>query len=396
MMANSPFEKSAADIAADRQYITDLRRFFHSHPELSAKEYGTAKKIEEELDKIGVSHVRVGETGVYAEIKGEKQGADKVIVLRADIDALPVSEENDAPYKSENEGVMHACGHDAHTAALIGAARVLVKNRGLFSGTVRLCFQQGEEIGFGARLFVDGGYLSGATRAFGIHLASYIDVGKISVTAGPNNASVDWFKITVSGKGAHISEPQNGVDALYILSRIVVAAKDLTSIKDKENGVLVGIGKLNAGTAYNVIAKTAEAEGTVRAYSHTVREATKEKITEIARAVSSEYGGSADVLWRDYTSPLINDPAVSADVQKTAEKICGAENVITDLAPRLSGDDFAEFALKVPATYAYVGSRNKNFPDTCVSHHNSHFDIDERCLEKAVGIYVGVVLDYLN
>ncbi|MBR0235151.1 MAG: amidohydrolase [Clostridia bacterium] len=394
-MENAHFERICREIDSDRQYIIDLRRYFHSHPELSAKEYGTAEKIERELDIIGLPHTRVGETGVFAEIKGNDDG--KIIVLRADTDALPVNEEHECAYKSQNAGVMHACGHDAHTAALIGAARVLSKNRDLFFGTVRLCFQQGEEIGYGARLFVDGGYLDGGTRTFGVHLASYIDVGKVSVTPGPNNASVDWFKITVHGVGAHISEPQNGVDAAYIISKISAKAKELCKkTASPVDDILVGIGKITAGTAYNVIADKAVAEGTVRVYSPKVRQKVQKKINDIANSTAEKYGGRADIEWRDFTSPLINDEKASSDMQKCTAALFGKENVITDLAPRLAGDDFAEFVIKVPGTYAYVGSRNKDVPETCVSHHNSHFDIDERCIDIAVKLYVFSALDHLK
>lgn len=389
-------EKIIEKIEADREYVISLRRHFHSHPELPAKEYGTAKKIEEELDKIGLAHTRVGETGVYSEIKGTKNGGSKAIVLRADTDALPVTEEHETQYKSENDGVMHACGHDAHTAALIGAARALAANKDCFSGTVRLCFQQGEEIGYGARLFVDGGHLDGADRSLGIHLASYIDVGKVAVVAGPNNASVDWFKIDVIGRGAHISEPEQGIDAAYILSLIVAKAKELLCRRpDPTESVVVGIGRISAGTAYNIVAEHAEAEGTLRVYLPTLRAELKKKINEMAISTAEKFGGRAEIEWRDFTSPLINSADVTADMQKTEERLLGKENVITDLPPRLAGDDFAEFIIKTGGTYVYVGSRNESAPETCVSHHNCMFDIDERCLETGVKTYVFGALDYL-
>ena len=394
---NGQNNTAARKIEADREYVISLRRYFHAHPELSAKEYNTAEKIEQELDKIGLAHVRVGETGVYSEIKGTKNGGGKAIVLRADTDALPVTEEHECSYKSLNDGVMHACGHDAHTAALIGAARVLASCKDEFSGTVRLCFQQGEEIGYGARKFIDGGYLNGAGRSVGIHLAPYIDVGKVGVTAGPNNASVDWFKINVRGKSAHISEPNSGVDAAYIMSLVVTRVKELLSLRaDPTESVVVGIGKITAGVAYNVIAERAEAEGTLRVYLPKLRAKMKEKITQISEQTAKQHGGEASVEWRDFTSPLINSADASADVGKTAVGLFGAGNVITDLAPRLAGDDFAEFINKTGGVYVYVGSRNKDVPETCAPLHNCRFDIDERCLDAGVKVYVFSALDYLN
>lgn len=234
------------DVIADHQHVVNLRRYFHMNPETAKEEFGTAKRIEEELDKLGIEHKRVGETGVYAEIKGNLAG-DKTIVLRADIDALDVEEAHECPYKSTIPGKMHACGHDAHAAALVGAARILAANKDKFGGTVRLTFQQGEEIGYGARLFVDGGYLDGADRTFGIHVSSAYDVGKVVASVGPNNASVDWFRISVHGKSAHVSTPHLGVDALYIASQIVVAIQALITRRTNPlESILIGIGKLDA------------------------------------------------------------------------------------------------------------------------------------------------------
>ena len=390
-------EKILSESAKDEDYIIALRRDFHAHPELSTKEYRTAETIEKELDKLGLAHKRVGGTGVYAEINGTAQGENRTIVLRADTDALPVTEEHDCPYKSKNPGVMHACGHDAHTASLIGAARFLARNRDLFSGTVRLTFQPGEEIGYGARIFVDEGYLDGAQRSVGIHLASRIDVGKVSIVPGPNNASVDWFRINVAGKGAHISTPQRGVDAAYIASSIVVGLQALvTKTTSPIDSVLIGVGKITAGTAYNVIASSAEIEGTVRVYDVDIRREMKKRITSLAQATAQAYGGSASIEWKDFTSPLINDPAVSNELQKSVGALIGEENILTTGEPSLGGDDFAEYILKVPGAYMYVGSGNKDIPETTLSHHDSHFDIDERCLLVGTRAYIAAVLDYLK
>ena len=380
----------------DHDYVVELRRYFHKHPELPRCEFNTASKIEEELHSLGLETKRVDETGVYAEIHGEKEG-NKTIVLRADIDALPVTEEHICEYTSQNEGVMHACGHDAHASGLIGAARLLVKNKDKFSGTVRLTFQQAEEIGYGARQFVDGGYLDGADRTFGIHMASNVRVGSLVAMKGPNNASVDWFKINVHGLGAHVSTPEKGVDAAYIASQILISLQAIvTRCTNPMENVLIGVGKITAGTAYNVVAQEAELEGTIRVLKPEIRKQTKEKLEKIARLVAESYGGTVDFEWKDFTSPLINDEESTLEVQSVATRVFGSDHVITSREPALGGDDFAEYILKVPGCYAYVGSGNPDVPETVVAHHNSHFDIDEEALLVSTTLYAIYAIDFLN
>ena len=216
-------------VLAEKAYLTDLRRHFHAHPEVSLQEYETCKKIEGELDSMGIPHKRIGETGVYGWIDGKKAGDGVTVALRADIDALAMEDLKEVPYHSQNAGVCHACGHDAHTATLLTAAKILKAKENEFSGQVRLFFQQAEEIGQGARQFVQAGLLDGVTRVFGAHVTSHLDSGKISLKAGPQNASCDYFKIQIHGKGAHVSTPQLGVDALYIASQIVVQLQTIVS-----------------------------------------------------------------------------------------------------------------------------------------------------------------------
>ena len=388
-----------AAVLADRERTVALRRHFHRHPELSKQEFETARRIEEELDALGLAHRRVAVTGVYAELTGTKpcEGPTRCIALRADTDALPVRQENDPPYKSEVPGVMHACGHDAHTAALLGAARALARHRELFSGKVIFTWQPGEEVGYGARPIIDEGDIDEAGRSFGVHTASNVPVGSVVLMPGPNNASVDWFRIRVHGLGAHVSTPEQGVDALYIASQIVVAAQALVTRRTSPmDNVLIGIGKLNAGTAYNVIAQEAELEGTIRVFSPELRRLTKERLEALAAQTAALYGGTAELEWNDNTSALINDPVATAEAQKTAAALFGEEHLIRSRAPSLGGDDFAEYILRVPGTYAYIGSGNPEKPDTLVAHHNSRFDIDEDCLTVAAALYACYAADYLN
>ncbi len=298
-------------VQEDHDYVVTLRRWFHQHPELAREENMTAARIEQELDAIGVPHRRVAVTGVYAEIEGTKprDGEKRCIVLRADIDGLPVRQENGVPYESLCPGKMHACGHDAHNASLIGAARILSRNRDLFSGKVLFTWQPGEEVGYGARPIIDGGNIDEADRSFGIHMASNVPVGSLVLMPGPNNASVDWFRIRVHGLGAHVSVPQRGVDAAYIASQIVVSAQALVTRRTSPmDNVLIGIGKINAGTAYNVVAQEAELEGTIRVFSPEIRRDTKARLEFLAKQTAEMFGGTAELEWNDNTSALINDP----------------------------------------------------------------------------------------
>lgn len=385
------------EIGRDRDYLVSLRRYFHQHPETAREEFNTAKRIEAELESFGLKTERVGETGVYAEIKGTAKGSDRTIVLRADIDALPVTEKHESSYKSQIEGKSHACGHDSHTAGLIGAAKYLARHTDLFPGTVRLTFQAGEEIGYGARVFIDNGYLDGADRCFGVHAASNIPVGKVSLTPGPNNASVDWFRITVRGKGAHIASPQAGIDALYVASQIVIASQSIvTKINSPTDNLLIGIGKLTAGRAYNVIADEAAMEGTIRAADPVSRALTKRKLEEIAESAAKPYGATVSFEWKDNTSPLINDRQATREAQIVGERLFGKENIITDRPFSLGGDDFAEYIIKVPGVYAYVGTANAGRPETTVAHHDCMFDIDEDSLPIMASLYAAYSVAYLS
>ena len=382
------------DVLEERDHLVSLRRYLHTHPELPREEYETAKFIEEELHKIGLNTRRVGETGVYALLEGSKPG--KALILRADIDALPITETHECSYKSVNPGKMHACGHDAHTAALLEAARILLKHKEDIKGSIAFCFQQAEEIGYGANIFVQEGLVKG-DRCFGIHLASNILAGKVSATAGPNNASVDYFKIKVTGKCAHVSTPELGVDAAYIASMITVGAQGLVTRRtNPTDSVIIGIGKIVAGTAYNIVAGEAVLEGTIRVMYPEIRSKVKAELKELAENTAKLYGGQAEIEYKDFTAPLINPEGPSKEVAIVASKLFGSDNVITNRPYSLGGDDFAEFILEVPGCYAYVGSGNPEIKETTLAHHDSAFDIDEKSLEIATALHVTYALEYLN
>lgn len=407
-------------IEEHRDYIIALRRHFHRHPEVSMEEYETADRIEQELHSFGIETRRVGKTGVYGQIKGKKSGnrtdidkdlagkedtgkpntkrvaAGKRIILRADIDALRITEENQTPYTSQNPGVMHACGHDAHTAALLGAAKILKEKSDEFAGTVDLFFQQGEEFGQGARLFVADGLVDGADRVFGIHVAPDTKAGDVAISAGPVNASVDHFKICVLGKSAHVSTPHLGVDALYIGAQIVTALQGIVSRQtDPLDTVVVGIGVLQAGTAYNIVAQEALIEGTTRCFTNETRKAVNDKIRLIAESIAAANGAVAKVSFDDYASPLINDETACKELSLVASELLGKEHIVPK-KKSLGGDDFADYLQKVRGVYAYVGTGNEDAKNTTAALHTKDFDIDEEGLLIGANLYVDYALKVLN
>ena len=382
-------------IEDQREKLISLRRHFHKYPEVSMIEYLTAEKIEEELDNLHVFHKRVGETGVLG-IIGDVKSNGKTLVLRADIDALALQDKKNEDYASANEGVMHACGHDAHITALLGAAAVLKEKEKELQGQIRLFFQQGEEFGQGARVFLKEGLLEGVDRVFGIHVASNIPVGSVALSAGPVNASVDHFVIHVKGKSAHVSTPHLGIDALYIASQIVNALQGIVSRQtDPTDTVVVGIGVLQAGDAYNIIAGNARIEGTTRCFTVKTREETNRRIERIAHSIGEAYGAQVSVEFEDFASPLINDSQVCEEVRMAAADIVGEEYIV----PRersLGGDDFAEYLLKVPGAYAYVGTGNQEKQNTVLPQHADRYDIDEEGVLIAANLYADYALLFLH
>ena len=379
-------------VAEEKDYLIRMRRYFHAHPEVSLKEYQTCRRIEEELDQIGLPHKRIGETGVYAWLDGGK-GAGRIVALRADMDALAMQDLKEVEYRSQNDGFCHACGHDGHTATLLTAAKILKKKQGEFAGQIRFFFQQAEEIGQGARQFVQAGLLDGVERVFGVHVSSSIDSGKISLTAGPQNASCDYFKISITGKGAHVSKPHMGIDAAYIASQIVVALQSIVSRNtDPLETVVVGVGVVRAGTQYNIIAEHAEIEGTTRSFSPGVRSFTNDRVIQLAKQTAALYGAEADVEFRDYAAPLVNDAGVVKEVTSVTGRFLPRECIISDFEKALGADDFADYLAVTKGMYAFVGTRSPGNPNTGVAHHHGLFDLDEQGLLISCNVYVDYAL----
>lgn len=382
-------------IAQDRDYLVKMRRHFHSHPELSGKEYNTAARIEEELSAAGIPTRRVGETGVLGILQGRK-GADRRIVLRADIDALPIQDEKTVPYASTCPGVMHACGHDAHTAALLEAARALKRLENDFAGEVRLVFQPAEEYGAGSILFLQDGLLEGADRSFGIHMQSNLPVGQVAMNPGAENASVDHFTIRILGKSAHVSTPELGADALYAAAQIVAALQGLVGrLKNPTDPALIGVGVLRAGEGYNIVAREAVVEGTVRCFSEDTRAMLNGKIADTVHGIAALYNTVAELENESFARALINDAEVYEEVVPVVERVVGKGNLVPK-ALSLGGDDMSEIIAAIPGVYAYVGSGSDAVPGSRLAHHTPGFDIDERCLPIAASLYLEQALSWLN
>ena len=383
------------DVEALKNYLIETRREFHQNPELSLKEFRTASRIEEELTKFGIKHSRVGETGVLGILKGDKP-SDKVLLLRADIDALPINEVGAVEYISKNPGVMHACGHDAHTTCLLAAAKILSEKKSELAGEVRFVFQPAEEIGKGTQPFIEANVLEGVDRVFGLHCAPDLPLGTVGLTPKLNNAAVDHFTISVKGVSSHVSLPHKGVDALYVASEIVVAVQALrTRLNSPLEPMIIGIGKFNAGTTYNALAANAVLEGTTRTISKESRAKIKTQINRCVKNIAEIYGASATVEWEGFTGPVINDPEVCEEVAALVDETFGKGHVVKNREISLGGDNFADFIEEKKGAYAYLGTSSDKKPCTKLPLHSDSFDLDEEAMLKGTWLHVAYALWFL-
>ncbi|PIE54445.1 MAG: peptidase M20 [Dethiosulfovibrio peptidovorans] len=375
------------------KYIIDMRREFHMYPELSWHEERTSRRVKEELDNMGIPFVSIAKTGVLATIRGKQEG--KIIALRADMDALEITERNDVPYKSQNEDVMHACGHDSHTAMLLGAARVLSEIKDKFNGSVRLLFQPAEETANGARKMIEEGAMDDVDEVFGLHVMAFLPTGTIAIGAGPRMASADMFKIIVDGKGGHGSMPHLGVDAIVAASAIVM---NLQSIASREvspmDSIVVSVGSFKSGTRFNIIADEALLEGTTRCFNPEVRNSLPTIMERVVKSTASSYRAEAKLEYIWGTPATINNEASTEMARKSIGKIL-SEDVIIDFPKMTGAEDFAEYLAKAPGTFALLGTANKQ-KDTCYSNHHAKFNIDEDVLENGTALHVQYALDFLN
>ncbi|QQB73504.1 amidohydrolase [Fusobacterium canifelinum] len=377
-----------------KDYIIEKRRYFHMNPEPSFNEYNTSKVIQEELKNIGIPFEVFAKTGIIATIKGQNPG--KTVLLRADMDALEVCEKNNVSYKSQKEGLMHACGHDGHIAMLLGAAHVLNEIKNDISGEIKLFFQPAEEIAKGAKAMIEESkIIDSIDAAFAIHLWQGVPVGKISLESGARMAAADLFSIKVKGKSGHGSMPHETIDAVVVASAIVMNLQHLVSRNTNPlDTLVVTVGKLTAGTRHNIIAGEALLEGTIRSFSDEVWKKVPEQIERVVKNTAAAYDAKVEINLVRATPPLVNNQGISDILKASAIKLYG-EEVVTKYEKTPGGEDFAYFTQAVPGALAFVGIRNDekgiNSP-----HHNETFDMDEDALEIGANLYAQFAIDFLN
>ncbi len=399
------------DLAKIESKVIEWRRYFHENPELSNREFNTAKKIEEHLRNLKLEvQTGVAKTGVVALLKGKRPG--KVIALRADIDGLPVTERTDVPFKSKvtskfldkETGVMHACGHDTHIAIMMGVAEVLSKNND-FAGTVKFIFQPAEEgpppgEEGGAKLMVKEGVLENpkVDAIFGLHISASTDVGVIEYKPGGTMAAVERFVIHVKGKQTHGSRPWGGVDPILISAKIIDGLQTIISRESPlvKEAAVISVGKITSGVRFNIIPESAEMIGTVRTLDPKMRELILRRMAEMVPAIAKAYGGEATIENESNTVITYNDLELTTQVLPSLEKTAGKENVKL-IKAITGGEDFSYFQEVVPGFYFFLGGKPIDVKkEDAAPHHTPDFYIDESGLLLGVKAFTQIVYDYLK
>ncbi len=399
MSINSEISEQINRIEAE---LKENRRYIHMHPELSFREYNTSSFIQKKLDEMGIKYVSgIAENGICAYIYGNKNiesKSMKSILIRADMDALPIDEVSDKPYKSQNKNVMHACGHDAHVAVLLGVCKVLNNFKDKFGGVVKAVFQPGEETSGGALPMIEEGVLENPHTdvCVALHCDSDLDCGTIRVKPGSLYASPDDFRITVKGKGGHGAEPHNCIDPIMISASIIQALNNLISREtDPFDNAVISVGSIHGGSATNIIPDSVEIQGTARSLTNELRGFLKKRIGETADGICKTFGAECEYEYTELFPPLINDEKLAEDVYDSACRSIGKDKCVWGGAPTMAGEDFSYFSQNRPSVLFKLGCRNKSLGIVSPIHHSS-FDIDENCLKTGVKVFIGFVLDYLN
>lgn len=379
--------------AATTQDLIATRRHLHANPELSFKEVDTARYIADRLDAIGVDKVTrgVGGTGVVAEIRGRRPG--RSVLVRADIDGLPLTETADVPFRSTRDGVMHACGHDVHMAIGLGLARQLADRRRELPGMVRFAFQPAEELGSGARPMIEAGVLTDIDRVVGLHVWAALPTGQISVRTDAVMASADMFTLTIRGKGGHGAQPHLTIDAVVIAAEVVMALQTLVSRETAPTApAVITLGSVHGGTAANIVAGEVVLQGTLRTFDAELRASLLARIAQTADGIAGAMRGSSEFRHDSGVPPVINDPAMAALVSDAASSVVGREAVVP-FEPLTVGEDFAYFLEARPGCFFLVGGAPAGPP---VVHHTADFRIDERCLPIGLRVMTAAVLRLLE
>ena len=366
-------------IAANHDEMTAWRRDLHAHPEIGFEEVRTAGIVAEKLQSWGIEvHTGIAKTGVVGVLKGRGQ-TGRAIGLRADMDALPMTEETGLPYQSQNPGAFHGCGHDGHTTMLLGAARYLSETRN-FDGTVVFLFQPAEEGAGGGRVMVEEGVFDRfpCDEVYALHNWPMLPVGELGIVAGPAMAATDTFSVTVSGVGGHAAMPQRTVDPIVIASQIVTAWQSLVSrTTDPIKSAVLSVTQFHAGSAFNVIPADVTLSGTVRTFDRDVRDGIRDGMTRLAEGIAAGFGGSAQVAYVEGYPATVNPPDYADQTTRIAEGVVGTGNVRRDLDPVMGGEDFSYMLNERPGTYVLVGQDGG--PTAC-SVHNPKYDFNDAIL----------------
>ena len=377
-------ENLAAEVA---EQVVAWRRYLHQHPELSFQEDKTSQYVYEMLESFGNLELsRPTKTSIVARLIGSEPG--KVLGIRADIDALPIHEENEVPYASSQPGVMHACGHDGHTAMLLGAAKILSGYKDKIKGEVRFIFQHAEELPpGGAAEIVRSGAADGMDSIIGIHLASYLPVGKFGVLYGALTSSTDRFDITIQGKGGHSSQPEMTVDPIVIGASVISHLQQIVSRNVSAlDKVVISVTMLNAGTAYNIIPDTLTITGSTRCFDEEIRKNIPIWIEKIVKGITDAHGASYEFKYSlGYTS-VVNDQKVTKLMEDTIRERWGEEDIVF-IDPVMPGEDFSEYLKKAPGCFIQLGAGNPEKGFT-YPHHHPRFDFDEDCLVRGVELFI--------
>jgi len=381
-------ENISAEVRALSSTMIEVRRDLHQHPELGFHEVRTSGVVAKRLTDLGFAvRTGLGKTGITGFLKGGKPG--KTVLLRADMDALPIQEQADVPWKSCNEGAMHACGHDAHTAMLLTAAEILAKELPSLSGNLFLVFQPAEELLVGAPAMLKDGALEGvrADAAFAVHLMNRLPAGHVAVRSGPAMTSADKLELSVTGRGGHGANPHQAIDPVVASAHIITALQILVSRETPPLATAVlSITTLKAGTAFNIIPDTVEMTGTFRCFDATLRESLLAGLQRTVEGVASALRCTARFRNEFLTPAVHNDPAVAQIAREVATEIVGKEGV-TEWEPMTGSDDLAYFWQQIPGCYAFVGSgRSDGSPSP--ANHNAKFDIDELALAIGTDLLV--------
>jgi amidohydrolase len=401
----SPLSLSPADI---EQLIAD-RRDVHAHPELGYNEQRTARLVAERLAGQGYEVTRgVGRTGVVGLLRGAKAVSEtdsasagetaRALLYRADMDALPVREENTVAYRSQNDGIMHACGHDAHVAIALAVAKRMAEERAEFRGHLKFAFQPAEEGGNGALAMIEDGVLASpdVAAAIGLHVWNNFPVGTVGIYAGPMMAAVDEFALVIQGRGGHGAMPQQTIDAIVVAAQVVTALQTIVSRNVSPlDAAVVTVGKITGGSAFNVIAGAVEMRGTVRTFNKETHARIPELFERVVRGVCEAMDASYALDYKRQTPPLVNNAEVCELVADCAAEVVGRDHVIRDDSVRtMGGEDMSYFLERVPGCYFFLGTRNeaRGFAHP---HHSPRFDIDESALAAGVEIMTRVIKRYL-